>query len=248
MNKVVSHIIVGVVSAAVSGGATFFVTKNILEKKFAKIVSDNYGRAKEHFDKKEAELQRQIDELRGHIVTIVNEETVDDDDEPKEVADDGIQRSTVKISDNIFSNGALEALDSIKKLANSAYGPTVIADNKKVTDSEYPEEEDLIVMNIDDEAYCDPEDDRYQPKFDHIEVTWYEQDDVMCYNDDNKPIYNAEELFGEGHMRFKEGVCFIRNINRRTDYMIIYNSGSFAEEVLGIEPDSYEEDDERDEE
>lgn len=259
MNKVVSHILVGIGSAAISGVVTYFVTKKIEEKKFAEALAENTNRLHEYFSKKEAELQTQIDELRGHIVAIVNDETPDDEP-PKEVTDDGINRATVKVSDNIFSNSAIGAIESIKELTKRKYSPSIIADGKVIDSEDINEEEhqqnlrvmdsvrndkynddDLIVMNIDDEAYCDPEDERYQPKFDHIEVVWYENDDVMCYKDNNEVINNADELFGEGHMRFKEGVCFIRNVNRRTDYMIIYDCGSYAEEVLGIEPDSYDE-------
>jgi len=259
MNKVVSHILVGISSAAISGVVTYFVTKKIEEKKFSEALAENTNRLHEYFSKKEEELQTQINELRGHIIAAVNEETPDDEP-PKEVENDGVNRATVKISDNIFSNSALGAIESIKELAKKKYSPSVVADNKvldgedEISDEEHQQNlrvmdsvrndkydgEDLIVMNIDDEAYCDPEDDRYQPKFDHVEVTWYENDDVMCYNDNNEVIHNADELFGEGHMRFKDGVCFIRNVNRRTDYMIVYNCGSYAEEVLGIEPDSYE--------
>lgn len=73
-------------------------------------------------------------------------------------------------------------------------------------------------------------------------LTFYKDDDILC-DEDNTPIYNYEERTGPlrfGHGSGDQNVLYVRNDKRRAEYEILFDSSSYAEEVLGIGPEAEE--------
>ncbi len=57
-------------------------------------------------------------------------------------------------------------------------------------------------------------------------------------DEDDTPVYNYDRVIGPlnfGHGSGDPNVFYVRNHRRKTEYEILYNTGLFSEEVLGLE-------------
>lgn len=73
--------------------------------------------------------------------------------------------------------------------------------------------------------------------FTQITLTYYESDDIMADEDDT-PVYNYSQLIGElkfGHGSKDPNTFHVRNEQRQAEYEILRHTGSFAEEIMGLE-------------
>lgn len=89
------------------------------------------------------------------------------------------------------------------------------------------------------EPYVIHQDEFYSDEsgLDQVTLCYYAADDIMCDEQDS-PIYNYKLILGElkfGHGSGDPNVVYIRNEARRGEYEVLYHSGSFAEEVHGLE-------------
>lgn len=68
-------------------------------------------------------------------------------------------------------------------------------------------------------------------------LTYYAGDDILC-DEDSSPIYNHDQVTGPllfGHGSGDKNVVHIRNDKRKAEYEIVYDSGLYTVEVLGLE-------------
>jgi hypothetical protein len=68
-------------------------------------------------------------------------------------------------------------------------------------------------------------------------LTYYERDDIMADSDDT-PLYDYKKLMGDllfGHGTNDPNVVYIRNEKLELEWEILLHTGSFSEEVLGVE-------------
>lgn len=77
-------------------------------------------------------------------------------------------------------------------------------------------------------------------------LTYYSGDDILVDQQD-KPIYNYSTLLGElkfGHGSGDPNVVYIRNDNIRYEWEVLFHTGQYSIEILGLEIESeYEEED-----
>jgi hypothetical protein len=68
-------------------------------------------------------------------------------------------------------------------------------------------------------------------------LTYYERDDIMADSDDT-PLYDYKKLMGDllfGHGTTDPNVVYIRNEKLELEWEVLLHTGSFSEEVLGVE-------------
>jgi len=68
-------------------------------------------------------------------------------------------------------------------------------------------------------------------------LTYYEKDDILADSDDT-PMYDYKKLMGDllfGHGTTDPNVVYIRNEHLQLEWEILLHTGSFSEEVLGVE-------------
>lgn len=79
-------------------------------------------------------------------------------------------------------------------------------------------------------------------EFDTSRVTYYELDDTLT-DEHDKPITDVNGTIGDDHLvRFGSGskdnnIVYIRNEKLQCDYEVVKSTGSYLEEVLGMEAD-----------
>ena len=74
-------------------------------------------------------------------------------------------------------------------------------------------------------------------------LTYYERDDIMVDSDDT-PMYDYKKLMGDllfGHGTTDPNVVYIRNEKLELEWEILLHTGSFSEEVLGVQIEREEE-------
>lgn len=82
-----------------------------------------------------------------------------------------------------------------------------------------------------DEFYADEKD------YTQMTLTYYSGDNIMVDEDDS-PVYNHELITGPllfGHGSGDSNVVHIRNDKRRAEYEVLFDSGLYSVEVLGLE-------------
>lgn len=73
-----------------------------------------------------------------------------------------------------------------------------------------------------------------------VEMTWYEVDEVLVDENGSMPL-DAYRYIGVDNVRFGHGsgddnIVYIRNVDVEIDIVLVRNTGSFATQVLGIQP------------
>lgn len=82
--------------------------------------------------------------------------------------------------------------------------------------------------------------------YDQNTLTYYNGDDIMA-DDQNTPVYGWQSIVGElkfGYGSNDRNVVYVRNEDRKCEYEILYDPGSFSTEVLGIYAEDATEEDE----
>lgn len=88
-----------------------------------------------------------------------------------------------------------------------------------------------------DEFYND------EMNFTQTTLTFYASDNIMS-DEEDQPIYNWEHVTGPltfGHGSSDPNVFYVRNEKRRAEYEVLFHTGSYSSEVLGLEADEEEE-------
>jgi hypothetical protein len=79
-----------------------------------------------------------------------------------------------------------------------------------------------------------------ESEYSQTTLTYYEGDEILCSEDD-KPVYNWQEVLGElkfGHGSNDQNIFYVRNHKLKAEYEIIRDRGHFQIEVLGAEFDA----------
>lgn len=105
------------------------------------------------------------------------------------------------------------------------------------TDEEWDYEEELKSRSS-AEPYILHKDEFYANELDYTQttLTFYSGDDIMADEEDS-PVYNYHLITGElkfGHGSGDPNVVYIRNDKRRAEYEVLYDSGLFSVEILGL--------------
>lgn len=77
--------------------------------------------------------------------------------------------------------------------------------------------------------------------YSQVSYTYYEADDVLCAEDD-KPLAHRDLTVGQDNLRFGHGstdpnVVYVRNDRLELEMEITRSSGSYEEEVMGLDPE-----------
>lgn len=76
--------------------------------------------------------------------------------------------------------------------------------------------------------------------YEQTTMTYYSGDNIMA-NQEDSPVYNYNTIVGPllfGHGSPDPNVFHVRNESRREEYEIVFDSGHFAIEVLGLEEEA----------
>ncbi len=144
--------------------------------------------------------------------------------------------------DVLLSQGATFVEEKLKEIVVPRLAPpvqetvrqSIFAEND--ADWDYREE----VKNRTTEApHIIHKDEFYSNELDLTQTTlsYYAGDNIMADEDDT-PVYNYDRVIGPlnfGHGSGDPNVFYVRNHRRKTEYEILYNTGLFSEEVLGLE-------------
>lgn len=107
-----------------------------------------------------------------------------------------------------------------------------------VDGSDWNYEVELTKRNT-DEPYVIHKDEFYgeESGFPQVTLTFYAGDDILV-DEDNSPIYNHALITGPllfGHGSGDPNVVHIRNPKRKAEYEVLFDSGLYSVEVLGLE-------------
>lgn len=91
----------------------------------------------------------------------------------------------------------------------------------------------------DKEPYILHKDEFYAEETEYLQatLTYYSGDNILS-DSENVPVYNHHQVVGElrfGHGSGDANVVYIRNDKLRTEYEVLFDPGTFTEEVLGLE-------------
>lgn len=208
-----------VVSAAVSGAATFWITKKVLAQKYADIASVEIEEAKRYYSR----LQK-------------TEEFSD----PTEV----LERLHGEEVVEKLNYGT--ALVERTELPSTPYSRMVELERRGEPHSPKDEEDDAEddgaegEFVIEGEPYIISYDTfmRGDKDYSQKSLTYFENDGVMI-DEHDMPIDEIDVIIGNRNIRFghlsKDAmIVFVRNDKLETDFEITRNKGSFARDILGF--------------
>ena len=80
--------------------------------------------------------------------------------------------------------------------------------------------------------------DQNEDDYGQSTLTYYAGDNILC-DEHDVPVYDPERVVGAlqfGHGSKDPSICFIRNDRLLAEYEVLFDPGSFQEEVLGQDP------------
>ena len=96
-----------------------------------------------------------------------------------------------------------------------------------------------IAKRTTEEPYILHRDEFFEDEKDYTQSTFtYYAGDEILVDEDDKPIYNHEQITGQlqfGHGSGDANVVYIRNDRRKAEYEVIFDQGLYSVEVLGLE-------------
>lgn len=255
-----SHIIVGLVGAAIGSGITYIVTKKTIQAR----CDEEIAAYKEYYDSKlEAEVEKRIDNIlekeseSGHNVTTVEFEC-------RLEPDPSIKAASVP-SSNAIEN-YVRTRERIEYQGHmSADEARETGDPELIEAAEWLERRDKMLA----EGYISGQDGSpqvismltytgegegeytYQSDYNHVSLDWYAGDGVLAYSMPceidgvehemnelvEKPNFVVgwkwKEHFGDPELFNDDDCVYVRNEYLKCDFEIIRDAGKYREIVLG---------------
>lgn len=223
--------VIGVVAFSSGLGAGFLIGR--------KTKSEEYELpAQLEFDFNKSDLLA-IEETPNFVIT-----------EEKQITLSGINTSNSSNDDDVEVNLTLPAIDSLGNMEETLQVAmmshhTDIAPVKqnvfagKSSEWDYEEELSSRATLKGNNPYVVHKDEFYSEESGFMQNTlcYYAGDDIMC-DEEDVPIYNYASLTGPllfGHGSDDENVVYIRNEKQKAEYEVLYHSGLFSVEVLGLQ-------------
>lgn len=226
MNKIVSHLIVGLVGGAIGSVASFFITRHVVKSKYDDLyhtrLDEAYESAKKNFEKTAEAVKEQTDSEGAKAPSLGNVSDEEKDDLQQEF------------------NSARASFDERLNMIRNKYNAPI--DDRGPRPIEQQDEN--FIVEIPEEAFYDDTHPQYKDDYEHIELTWYCKDDVMCHGETEEVINNIETIIGYGHLKFTNDICVLRNTKLKKDVHIMMQEAYYSEEVLGIDPAFRDDEDE----
>lgn len=245
--------LLGVAIGTAAGGITaFYIAYRKAELKYRKISDEEISGMREHYLEKtralESEAQkRPLKEIiaeRGYAVS----ETSDGPPMAVQPPSTGI----VDDDDSAMAADDVEGPNGIRKQPpdpppvqrNIFRDRQAAAEEVVLPEWNYHEERK---RRSPDQPYVIHYDERHEMDYQHVTLTYYTVDDVLC-NDRDEPVdpEDRDRLIGDGNLdRFGHGskdpaIVYIRNDELELMYEVVKSPNSYSEEVHGFSHEAYD--------
>lgn len=227
-------------AAALASGITFVVTRNRLNRLHEESIQTEVAEIKAHYhkviDESKATLRNEIEkETLDHLVNTLGYASKEEiEEEVREIDEAETERSTTIV--NIWNTPQLTAEDYEIGVGIDPEPDEPLAEDEVIPhgvnqpEPDYPFTITKVEYDEDEEHY------------DKISLTYYEADDVLA-DDRDETIDDVEGTIGPdalesfGHLSGDKSVCYVRNREREADFEIVLNSGAYAVDVHGMDPE-----------
>ena len=199
-------------------------------------------------------LGRRTVEVEEVVVNPENPDQLVIDFNKGEIMDYIRERGRIVIDEEVHDADYVHEFNTINEELSTDSGPVIVeqlAHEEEVepvhhsifadseNDWDYNEE---LAKRSELEPYVLHKDEFYSEEGGYVQttITYYELDEEVCDQED-QPVYNYKEIIGEfkfGHGSGDPNVFYVRNDIRRAEYEVLRHTGSYAEEVLGIETEA----------
>lgn len=248
-----THILVGAGALCVGLGVGYLLGKRnryvaTVEVETVSDIHKDPNQMKFEFDSDElaeelAETQRILDDIRAKRLAKLDEDNlgvafVVEEDEEREADIDLV------IKDESVEDFVAEKLKAAMTTSNGSLDP----EDEPITQSVFSEYdgwnlEEEMRRRSDTQPYILHKDEFWadEKNYTQTTLTYYDGDNILA-DEEEAPIYNHERVTGPlkfGHGSGDKNVVYIRNDKLRAEYEILYDSGLFSVEVLGLDiPDN----------
>jgi hypothetical protein len=237
-NKAFIPVVTGVSSFAVGVGMGYFLGRRKVDVEEMPAIDED--EIKKKIDAAFENMKNSFDEpvvIPEHVIE--GEVTVEEDDihVPPRVV---IPAERIEKVDD-FLQEVLTSKDDVPE------EPAVIAKNVFAGNDETWNYEEEKAKRTTTEPYLLHKDEFYAEEnadkgYSQVTLTYYAGDDILV-DEDQSPIYNHGGIIGElkfGHGSGDPNVFYVRNDVRNAEYEIVFDEGSYSEEVLGIQIENNE--------
>lgn len=201
MDSRVGYAISALVGAAVSGLTTWFVTKNICEKKYAAIAQEEINSVKERFTSPKVEAAKKFIEQKK------NQAITKDSDKAKQATN---KPSLTEYAKNIKSYVNYSDSESKEEVGNNGLKRISFKPNGSI-------------MVIEPEDFGEDED------YDQVSLTLYE--DGVLADEDDVVIENVSDIVGPGNLKqmgkYEDDALHIKNEQRKCYYEILTDNRQY---------------------
>lgn len=247
-----THIIVGAAALTVGVGIGYLLGKRHKYEAVAEITSDIHddpNQMKLEFDSDE--LAEELEEMREFVEELkakrLRAEAVIErgDIRPAIV----VEEERESIEDLVIDKDGPSVEDFVEQKLRAALPTTAgnldVEEEPVVTESVFAGDDDdwnfelEMMQRSATEPYILHKDEFYAEEkgYTQTTLTYYDGDQIMADQED-APIYNHEKVTGPlrfGHGSGDKNVVYVRNDRLKAEYEILYDSGLFSVEVLGLD-------------
>jgi len=222
--QIISHVLVGVGSAALGTGVTYV----ILKKRIQQLADEEIASVKAAYQKAEPVVEPAAEHLQK-----LQEERAEVEKEIQEYTEDIEDLGYKQVTDADMVDNTPEGAEPLK------------VENRV---KRYLVTDQVIPAAIEEPSATRPyiiREEQYHDEYQHFEkhsITFFEEDDTLAMPDD-RPVEDVDAMVGDALTRFGEGsndkdIVYVRNQVQRTDYEIIRNKNSFGVMVLGFDKET----------
>lgn len=235
MSSALRGFFIGAIPGALVGAVvTYFVTRHILEAEYQERLEQEIKATRIFFAKAAlSPILEEKPEVEEIVVTETSSSTVPGGRLTREAA------QAIEKYHGVFQTGDVKdevVEEVVTTITNNIFRERTV---------ESPEEMERDIRNRTEEApYIISQEEYLENDLEHTQetLTYYFTDNVLADQTD-EPIDDIDEAVGInnlakfGHRSGDRNTVLIRNCALERDYEVVWNSGSFAVEVLGLDAD-----------
>lgn len=233
------------VGTGVGGAVAYFVTRRMLETKYANQAADEISGMREHYARKEVALEN--DRGKGTVEALIREKGYDGSREAAAPSTGSPPMAVEPPAKVVEAATVEEPMPGVR--VEVAEASDEVEETKSIfpdssTDYEWDEHKERTSRSPLAPFVINRSERDKSETAEEITLTYFEEDDVLCNESDEiLDKTKRDEMVGEANLnRFGHGsddrnVVFVRNPVLEIDFEIVRSPNSYAEEVAGFAPD-----------
>jgi hypothetical protein len=221
--------------ALIGTGATYLITKNVLEKKFEARAEEEIASVRESYIERMRILE---DELRSQPskpgVTVK---------EPVRTAEDIPKERVVPTNEELFTayHKVKPSAEAVQELKETVEGLNYVREEDVVKEEARlamgtpgPEDDEPFVIPV--QAYMDNEE-----MFEQYTLTYYAGDKTLVYEDTDRIVEDIDQTVGFHNLHNfgvesgNDDTVYVRNTKKASEYEILRDEGKYSENQLSVD-------------